>query len=302
MGSALALVLLLAACQGEPLEKGVAARVNGKPIQLRTLEFVHGTRLYAPPVDPGDALSSLKAEYGEALATLIVEELVTQELARRGLEVTEAELKNAETAARSGYPGKSFEDILAEEGVDPAIWRERLRARVALDKFSARVLRPRIAITPQDVQGYYSAHADEFAKPAAVKFIKLESKNAEPLRKALAEAAKARDPADVLTVFDDVSAQVRVSAVEALPRAWLDALKGLKSGQAGPVSQGGIGFQAFMLLERSEAKVEGLVQVYPLVEKRVSEGKLSGEFTAWLTHALASSLIEVSPGLAPEKR
>ena len=96
----------------------------------------------------------------------------------------------------------------------------------------------------------------------------------------------------MLTVFDDISAQVRVSPAEALPRAWFEALKNLTPGQAGPVSQGGIGFQAFMLLERSAARVEGLVQVYPLVEKRIAEEKLFGEFAGWLTQALAASLVE----------
>ena len=64
---------------------------------------------------------------------------------------------------------------------------------------------------------------------------------------------------------------------EGLPRKWRDALAGLKPGQATSVGQGGTGYQAFLLLERTQPRVEGLVQVYPLVEKRLAEAKLCRE-------------------------
>ena len=297
----LALILTLTACHGDPLEQGLAAKVNGKPIPLRTLEFVHGLRLYSPPVAEEEALSKLKADYGEALAGLVVEELVNQELAKRDLAVSAAELKSAETAAREGYTGETFEVTLSEEGIELDVWRERLRVRVAMDKFATRVLRPRVSITSEEAQLYYKKHAQEFALPARIKFIRVESKNAEALRKALDAARQARDPADLLTVFDDVTIQTQASPEETLPRKWREALKVLNPGQAGQVTQGGIGYQAFILLDRSEAKVEGLMQVYPLVEKRLAQAKLAQEFSLWLTQALNTSVIEISPGLVPQK-
>lgn len=298
---ALLLALSLAACQGEPLEKGLAAKVNGRPIPLRTLEFAQGVIISAPTMDPAEPLAKLRTRYGETLAGLIVEELVAQELQKRGLEVTEAELKNAETAVRSGYPGRTFEDTLSEEGVDLDVWRERLRSRVALDKFSSMVLRPRIAIAPWEVRQYYKSHAQEFVQPARVKFMKVESRTADALRKALDAASQARDPADLLSVFDDVSIETQALPEDALPAKAREILKGLQPGQAGPVSQGGAGYWAFILQERSEAKVEGLVQVYPVVEKRLSEAKMAQEMSAWLLQALNSSVIEISPGLVVEK-
>ncbi|MFZ5425879.1 MAG: peptidyl-prolyl cis-trans isomerase [Thermodesulfobacteriota bacterium] len=297
----LLLSLGLAACDQEPKERGVAARVNGKAISVKLLEFSHGLKLSAPPITSGDVLAVLKAEYGQALAGLIAEELVAQELARRGLEVTEAELRQAGTAVREGYPGKAFEEMLSEEGVDQELWLARLRARLALDKFTARVLRPRVSINSEEVQRYYKEHAQEFAQPESVKFIRVESKTPEALNRALEEAGKTKDPANLLSVFDDVSMQTQASPEEALPREWRTLLRGLAPGQASQPAKGGLGHQAFILLERAPAKVEGLVQVYPLVEKRLIEDKLSREFTAWLTQALNTSVIEISPGLVPEK-
>lgn len=302
LAAVLILAAALAACKGAPPERGVAAKVNGRPISTALLEFAHGLSSPARQGSGGrDVLGALQAEYGQALAGLVVEELVVQELSRRGLEVTEAELKNAENAARAGYPGESFEHMLSEEGVDPGVWRERLRVRTAMDKFIARVLRPRVSIAPEEVQGYFRDHAKEFSQPAGVRYLRVESKSVEALQRALAEAKKAASPVDVLSVFDDVSVREQASPEEALPGPWRDALGRLKPGEAGPVGKGGLGFQAFILLERIPARADGLVQAYPLVEKRLMEAKLEREFTAWLNQAVNTSVIELSPGLVPEK-
>ena len=304
----LCLSLLLGACRNEPMEPGVAARVNGRPIPMRTLEFVHALSLSTLPLAPDKVLDHLKAEYGQALTELIVEELVVQELSRRGMEITGDELQAAEASVRSSYPDKTFENTLAEEGIDLDIWRERLKVRVSLDVFTARILRPRLRITPEEAQNYYKAHAQEFVQPAEVRFVKVESKNAESLRRALDAVARSQssagpppDPAAILDTFENVKHETQAAPEETLPKAWREALQGLKPGQPGTAVQDGTGFHAFILLERSEPRTEGLVQAYPLVEKRLAEGKLSREFSAWLDQALAASVIEISPALVPEK-
>jgi len=274
--------LTLAACGSEPAERGVAAKVNGRPIPVKLLEFAHSLSLSNPMIVPGDALSGLRAEYGQALAGLIAEELVSQELARRGLEVTPAEVKEAETTARAGYPGGSFEDVLAGEGLD-----------------QAEVLRPRVSISPEEAQQYYREHSLEFSRPVGVKYLKVESKTGESLGKALKEASGSSDPAGILSVFSEVAVQAQASPEEALPKPWRDMLAGLKPGQASRVGTGGLGFQAFILLERTPARTEGLVQVYQIVEKRLIEAKLKREYESWLTQALNASVIELSPGLTP---
>uniref|UniRef100_A0A7C3W8P4 PpiC domain-containing protein n=1 Tax=Fundidesulfovibrio putealis TaxID=270496 RepID=A0A7C3W8P4_9BACT len=300
----LALAALLGACSGEPLPPGVAATVNGRPVTLAELDFVRSVKpgVAAPASAPLEGVvAALRQEYVQALSALIVEELVAQELERRGMEISDADLRNAENALRAGYPGASFESTLAEDGVEPDLWRKRLKARLALSAFQARVLRPRVSVSSEEAQQYYKEHAADFAQPATVKFLRVESKNADALRKALDAAAKAKDPADLLTVFADVTMHAQASPEEGLPRAWRAALGALKPGQPGPVGQGGVGYQAFILLERTEPKVEGLVQVYPLVEKRLAEAKLAREFAAWLDRAVAGADIALSPALAPEK-
>lgn len=294
-------LLMLAACGADQLDQGLAARVNGHPITLRSLEFAHDLKHFDAPPDPGSPWASLRAEYGQALASLIVSELVAQELERRGLEVTEAECAKAELVTRADYPGNTFETMLTEEGIDLDMWRERLKAKLAKDKFSAQVLRPTVRIGFPETQAYFKEHAKEFTQPAKLKFLRVESKTREALSKALEAAATAANPTDLLSVFVAVTIQTMASAEERLPAAWRQAMKGLAPGQTSQVLPGGAGFQAFLVLERSEARVEEAALAYGLVEKRLAESKLEKIFAAWLAETMTKAEVLVNPGLVPEK-
>jgi hypothetical protein len=74
-------------------------------------------------------------------------------------------------------------------------------------------------------------------------------------------------------------------------------LTGLKPGQASDVLTDRFGFEALVLLERSEAKVLPPAQAYPLVEEALLERKLKSAFEAWLSGALAKADIQVSEHL-----
>jgi len=297
----LALCCLCLGCSKGPVESGLAAKVNGVPISLRTLEFTHDLRHYGEGYAASLVPARLRTEYGELLTELIAGELVVQDLAKHGLEVDEAEILKAEMSIRASYPGRSFEDMLAEEGLDLDQWRARLKSKLSMDKFVARVLRPNITVDADEAQNYYKEHAKEFSQSAMVKFLKIESKESASLAKALEAARAADNPADMLTAFDDVSVQTLASAEEKLPGEWRLAISPLAPGKFSPVQPGGPGFQAFMLLERTGARVEGLVQAYGLVEKRLVEKKEEQAFAKWLSEALAKATIEVNPGLVPDK-
>lgn len=297
-----AVLAVLAGCGRAGLEPGVAAKVNGAPIAVADLARGHDLGHYGAELGSGQAGAKLREEYGEVLAGLVVQKLVVQELARRGLDVNEAELLQAEMAVRASYPGRAFEDTLADEGLDMAFWRRRLKAGLAREKFVARVLRPAVSVSAEEVQDYFKANAREFAQPSMVRFLVLEAANRDSLTKALAQSRQAAAPEDLLTVFDDVSVQTLASPEEKLSAPWRQLLTGLAPGQASRIVQGGPGFQALLLLERNEPRAEGAVQAYPLVEKRLVEKKLDAAFARWLDDVLAKAVIEVNPALAPEKR
>ena len=101
------------------------------------------SRLGLPEAE-NPAVERLRAEYGAVLADMIVDSLAGQELSRRHLGVTDAELAKAEAVVRADYPGDAFGRMLLEEHIALERWREALRDRLTVEKFAREVLGPHV--------------------------------------------------------------------------------------------------------------------------------------------------------------
>jgi hypothetical protein len=75
-----------------------------------------------------------------------------------GVAVADSEMEAAIDAVRSDYPPGVFEQTLAETAVPFEAWKRRLRSRLLMEKLVAAELRPKTAITPEDVAAYYNEH------------------------------------------------------------------------------------------------------------------------------------------------
>jgi hypothetical protein len=111
---------------------------------------------YPGSTDPSPvALQEARRRLLDELATELVLHARADQV---GVAVAEPELEAAIDAVRSDYPPGVFEQTLAEKAVPFAAWKRRLRSRLLMDKLVAVELRPRIAITPEDVAAYYDEH------------------------------------------------------------------------------------------------------------------------------------------------
>lgn len=298
----LALALLSAACTRSPEEKGVVAKVNGRPITLQQLEMRHGFAVLAGPGENNPSVARLQEEYGQVLGDLVVLELVAQALEKRGLQVVDEELARAEAEIRTDYPPGAFEQVLVEEYIDLDTWRQQLRARLALEKFFREVLRPEIKLDYQEAEAYYKDHIHDFYLPPRVRFIMLRGPGLELVDQAVAAYAQSPDPAAVNARFPQVLVQDLKMREDRLTAAWRGALKGLAPGQASPSLAERDGFTRLILVENTPAKVLDPSRAYPLVEKVLVEEKLGRAFDAWLAVQSASADIRVTPllSLAPQ--
>ncbi|MGE4193211.1 MAG: peptidylprolyl isomerase [Pseudodesulfovibrio sp.] len=293
----LLLAFLLGACSGDSDDMGIVARVNGEPIYLTQLEFQHdqfqadSVGTYVPSVE------KLRNEYGEILADLIVQELVVQELGRRDLAVTDEELREAEETVRKDYPEGAFDQVLVEEYIDLKAWRRQLRYYLAQKKFFHQVLRAQIKIDYKEAEKYYRDHISDFYLPESLRVLVVRGPSRELVVKAVEKYLKDHDQVNLATAFGEVETREVVVREGRLSAPWRNALGGLKPGQASDVLTDRFGFEALVLLERSEAKVLPPAQAYPLVEEALLEKKLQHAFEEWLSGALASADIKVSEHL-----
>ncbi|WP_207262149.1 peptidylprolyl isomerase [Desulfovibrio sp. Huiquan2017] len=291
------LAALMAGCSGDTDDMGIVARVNGAPIFLSQLEFQHdqfqedSVGAFVPSVE------KLRREYGEILSDLIVQELVVQDLARRDLSVTDEELRKAEDMVRADYPEGAFEQVLVEEYIDLKSWRRQLRYYLAQKKFFQQVLRPQVKIDYKEAEKYYRDHISDFYLAESLRILVVRGPSRELVIKAVDKYLKDHDQVNLATAFGEVETREVVVREGRLTAPWRAALTGLKPGQASDVLTDRFGFEALVLLERSEAKVLPPAQAYPLVEEALLEKKMESAFEKWLSGSLAKADIKISEHL-----
>ncbi|NJB66760.1 hypothetical protein GGQ74_000400 [Desulfobaculum xiamenense] len=296
---ALFLCLQLGACGGNAEEDGVVARVNGRPITLDRLELKYDFMHLDSSFDASPTVAGLKNDYGRLLGDLIVQELVEQELEKRGLSVTSEELTAAEDEVRADYPGDTFEQVLVEEYIDIRYWRQELRARLGIEKFFGEVLRPRITIGYEEAEAYYKDHINEFYLPPRLHIHLVSGPSRDAVQSAVDLYRKEGNVEAIAGKFEQVVVRELRVREDRLTIAWKNALKNLAPGQTTPVMTGEADFQSIIFMERSPAKVLDPSRAYPVVEKVLVERKLREAFDAWLDDALAHATVQVSPLLRP---
>lgn len=285
-------------------EVGVVARVNGQPIPLELVEFQYDLLHFDALSGTLPSVGALREAYGEILGQLIAQELVAQELAKRGQEVSDEELAEAEAKVRADYPDDSFEQMLAEEFIDHKMWRKQLRYVCGIEKFQRLVLRPGIKLDYREVEAYYREHLAAFRQPERVRVLVVRAPERAQVEKVLAQYRQQKNSAGLTEAFP--GAQVREVTVprELLTPAWADALHGDKAngaGGQGAILSGRAGFEGLLLLERLGAETLDIAQAYPQVEAALLEERLQQAFDAWLGKALDASVIMVSERLLHKK-
>jgi hypothetical protein len=297
------LVLLsafLAACSGGQEEQGVVARVNGSPIYLRELESKYDLMLLNQSSMETPSVEKLKEDHGLLLSDLIVRELVRQELAESGLEVTREELEAAEKQVRSDYPEGAFEEVLVEEYIDLESWRKQLRSRLVMEKFFAEVLRPRITLDYHEAEAYYKEHIADFFLPSRKVLLVINGQSKDVVRNAAKHFAKDPDAGKLAETYKEITVEKVRIREDRLVVDWKNALKGLEPGEAGPVMAGENGYTSLVYLGTSEARVLEPSSAYPIVEKVLLERKLRKEFDAWLEESLSEADIQANPHIELE--
>lgn len=274
---------------------GVVARVNGKPISLDLLEFQYDILHFNALSGELPSVSALREAYGEVLGQLIAQELVAQELATRGQEVSDEELEQAEATVRGDYPEEVFEQMLVEEFLDLKMWRKQLRYVCGVEKFQRLVLRPSIHLNYLEVEAYYREHLAAFQLPERVRVLVVRAPERSEVEKMLGQYRQQKNVATLAGAFPGAQVREVVVSRDLLTPAWADALHGTEAGAGqGAILPSRAGFEGLLLLERLGAETLNIEQAYPQVEAALLEERLQQAFDAWLGKALDASVVRVS--------
>ena len=138
-------------------ESEFLVRVGPHTITAREFQQAYELTQTAYP-GSADAPALLQDARSRLLDELSVELVVRARAASVGVAISDAELDAAVAAIRADYPPGVFDQTLADIAVPYESWKQRVRARLLMDKLIAAELQPRVVITPEDVAAYYDAH------------------------------------------------------------------------------------------------------------------------------------------------
>lgn len=282
---------LLCAC-GPDFPPGTIASVNGEPIHLHYAQALMDSRSSALGIPPRPSVSEMRRNYRDALAILIAHALVRQELAERGLAVSDKDVDEAINGINRDFGDESLADFLADASLRQDEWRRLMRDHIGLEIFTDEILLPAIRIPLAEVRAYYEEHKRDFSLPenSLVCFAGGESRDAVA---AWCENAGKKD-------FEPgPMAQCMEVTAREIPEAWEDDFKKLRPGACGKIIEEGGQWRAIALLARNPAKNLPLSEAYPLIESILIDQKKSAAFDAWLEKKINSSRILVNPEIFP---
>lgn len=113
------------------------------------------TRSVEPEVIEKARLRLLNQMVEELLAVCRAEEL--------DIQLDDNELEAAIQAIRADYPENEFERMLLESAIPFSLWKERLGARLLMEKVIEQDLAPSVTIAVRDIEAYLQAYAADLA-------------------------------------------------------------------------------------------------------------------------------------------
>lgn len=282
-----AAILALWACEEKQPVPGTLAQVNGEAIHLKDVQALVDSRTSAMGLEPRPSVTELQKTYGQAAAILIVHALVRQELAARGLAVSDDELDETITAIKRDYGEDGAGQFLDETPLREDEWRELVRDHLSLRMFQDRILLPSIHVSLDEIRAAHEAHKEQLRQPELWNVcLKAAPEKAEVENWCTRPYPEIAGPENCISM----------SARE-IPDPWGKELKKIAVPGCGRILEQEGQWRTVAVLGRTEARLPAMAEIYPLLERIVLEEKKNAAFETWLANKLAASTVRTLPGL-----
>lgn len=250
------------------------ALVNGEPITTAQLQkaLAHGRR-------DDENLSPRTEEDKAALRETTLQDLIDQTLllqAARAANITvpPERVDRELLRLKAEYPGKSFDEALAEGATTTEELREQIRRELVIEEFFARQVFARVPVTDPDVEAYYQSHQDEFGHPEEVHAEQILVSDPETAKKVQAELKKGGRFEELARKFS-ISPDAKVGgdlgwfAAGQMPEVFDQTCFSLKPGQVSEVVPSPYGYHLFKVLEKRAAGTPALADIRAKVEAKL---------------------------------
>jgi peptidyl-prolyl cis-trans isomerase C len=249
--------------------------------------------------------------YRGVLEELIAMRLLKQEVARRHVIATDAEMDEAMKQVRKQFPTEAaFTQALAAQKMTAPQLREETRTQVLVSKMLEQEIGPQISVKPADISGFYEKNPDKFQQPEAVHashVLIAVPQDAAPAAKSAARAKaedvlkQARAGADfakLARTYSDDGSKQRGGDLGFFPKgqmlpAFEAAAFALAPNQISDVVETQFGFHIIKMLEKRPAQSVPFAEVAPRIEQFLKQQQQQEKTKAFVDQLRAKGNVEV---------
>jgi peptidyl-prolyl cis-trans isomerase C len=287
----------------------VVAKVNGEDIPRAEFETTvqNVERRAGRPVPP----EQRDQVYRGVLDELIAMRLLKQEVARRQVSATDAEMAEAMKQMRGQFDTETaFKQALTAQRMTVEQLREETRTQVLVSKMLQQEVGSQIAVKPADISGFYEKNPDKFQQPEAVHASHVLITVAEGAAPAVKAAARAKaedvlkqaragvDFAKLARTYSDDGSKQRGGDLGFFPKgqmvpAFEAAAFALAPNQISDIVESPFGFHVIKVIEKRPAQSVPFAQVAPRIEQYLRQEQQQEKTKAFVDQLRAKGRVEV---------
>ncbi|WNG32997.1 foldase [Archangium minus] len=299
----LALALGLAGCtkkdQEDP-DTNVVATVNGEVLSRADFENELGRELASSATESAQHTPEEVEPYKRALLdTLISRMVLLQEARTHNITVTPEEVDRGVLRLSSDYPAGNFNEVLAQGQLSMAELKAREATRLTIEKLFANEVYTRVALTEEELRGYYSAHEAEFSEPEQVRAAQIVVKGMDEARRVQAQLKAGKKFAELARKYS-LSADAKVGGDLGffprgqMPPAFDQVVFSMNVGQVSDVVETEYGYHLFRVLEKKAGRKLEFAEVREQVEAKLLEQRRSEAQTKYEQELRAKAKVWVN--------
>jgi len=281
-------LLALSGCTGNRSDLGqkVVLDVNGKQMTASNFAQELARRLSGQ-----DAFSVKDPKLIAAMKKKVSEEFITQALtetwAKENSIIVKAEDLEAQIqAVQKSYPDDlSFQQTLAEEGINFKAWREQMQNSALQKMVSERVVAAVAPPTEAEIQSYYQDHKSEFQVRESVQIRQIlvaTESDAKMLEDQLKSGKSLAELAKKYSISPEASQGGNVGWIEKGLSDVFETAFHTKVARRSPIIKSSFGYHIFEVIGRKPARIQPLAEVKSDVKRILVEKRQQSLYLSWL--------------------
>jgi peptidyl-prolyl cis-trans isomerase C len=287
----------------------VVAKVNGDDIPRTefetTIQNVESRAGRPVPPEQRDQV------YRGVLEDLIALRLLKQEVARRQLTASDAELAEAMKGMRQQFPtAAAFKQALTAQKMTLEQLREETRTQVLVSKMLQQEVASQVAVKPTEISGFYEKNPDKFQQPEAVRashVLITVPEGAAPAARAAArtkaenvlkQARAGADFAKLAQTYSDDASKGRGGDLGFFPKgqmvpAFEAAAFALAPNQISDIVESPFGYHVIKVIEKRPAQNVPFSEAAPRIEQYLRQEQQQAKTKAFVDQLRAKGNVQV---------